>query len=279
MRVDAHHHLWDRAVHEQPWTDGIEALQGSFTVAQLEPQLRAAELDATVAIHCLADEDESRWLLADGADGGSVRGVVGWVDITADDVAQRIAGLRAGPGGERLVGLRSLVQAQTDPQWLQRSDVRRGLAAIGRAGLTFDLLISAAQLPAAVDVVRALPEVRFVLDHGGNPNPLAAAEWRVHIAELAACPNLVCKVSGLVTRLPRGARPSAGALRPWAEHLLERFGPDRLLFGSDWPVCLMVSSYAEVAATAHDLFAELTPGEQADVFGGVAVRTYGLAAA
>jgi L-fuconolactonase len=194
------------------------------------------------------------------------------VDLTAADIAETLAEL----GGGKLVGIRHLVQSEPDPGWLRRDDVRRGLREVARAGLVYDLLTLPHQLPAAIDTVRAVPELTFVLDHLSKP-PIASGAlepWAALVRELAAEPNVFCKLSGLVTEAWPGWRPAD--LRPYAQVALEAFGPARVMFGSDWPVCLLASSYAEVTALAEDLTAGLTADERAQVFDGTAARAYRL---
>ena len=174
------------------------------------------------------------------------------------------------------MGIRHLVQGEPDPRWLARPDVRRGLRAVAAAGLVYDLLTLPHQLPAAIDTVRALPGLTFVLDHLSKP-PISVGElhpWAELVRELAALPNVSCKLSGMVTEA--GPRWTVAGLRPYAEVVLDAFGPARVMFGSDWPVCLLASSYADVTSAARELTAALTREEQALVFGGTAARVYGL---
>jgi len=201
--------------------------------------------------------------------------VVGWVDLTDPGVADVLGALRERPGN--LVGVRHLVQGEPDPEWLSRPDVRRGLKAVGAAGLTYDLLTKPVQLPAAIATARALPEMTFVLDHLSKP-PIAAGKlepWARLVRELAAEPNVSCKLSGMVTEADR-AGWTVEQLRPYAATVLEAFGPARVMFGSDWPVCLLAASYAEVVDAAEALSAGLSEAERADVFAGTAERAYGL---
>jgi L-fuconolactonase len=209
--------------------------------------------------------------------GATVVGVVGWADLAGPDVAGELARLRELPGGGRPVGIRHLVQDEPDSAWLDRPEVRRGLRAVGDAGLVYDLLIRPSQLPAALRVTAALDDVRFVLDHAAKP-PIASGvrePWAAQIAELAARPNVTCKVSGLVTEAAAGWRPDQ--IAPYVDALVASFGPDRLMFGSDWPVCLLAATYDEVATVARDLLSRhLGPAELDQVFGATARSVYNL---
>lgn len=280
-RIDAHHHLWDLAARPQDWLEGpdMAAIHRDFTLADLSAETAAGRIDRTVLVQVLPDLDETVEFLALADDSGLVAGVVGWADLTAGPVEEILAGLHAVPGGDKLVGIRHLVQGEPDPAWLNRPDVRRGLRAVAEADLVYDLLTLPHQLPAAVATVRALPQLTFVLDHLSKP-PIASGEtepWASRLRELAAEPNVFCKLSGMVTEADRG-RWRVEDLRPYAEAVLEAFSPARVMFGSDWPVCLLAASYSEVCDAADQLTAHLDSDERADVFGGTAVRAYGLAA-
>jgi L-fuconolactonase len=276
-RVDAHHHVWDLAVRDQPWTAGLPALRRSFPLAELEPELRSAGIEATVLVQTVDVPEETPELLALAAKHPVIAGVVGWVDLTAPDVADRIAELVTGPGGRRLVGIRHGVQGEPDPRWLCRDDVRRGLAAVADAGLVYDLLVVPVQLPAAVETVRALPGLRFVLDHAGKPM-IAQGEragWAADIATLAAEDNVAVKLSGLVTEADLDNWTTED-IRPYAEDVLAGFGPERTMYGSDWPVCLLAADYPRVAGLARALIAGLSEAERDAVLGGTAARWYRL---
>jgi L-fuconolactonase len=278
-RIDAHHHVWTLADRPQDWLDGpaMAAIRRDFTLADLRPEIAAARIDRTILVQVLPDLDETVDFLALAGASEQVAGVVGWADLTAGSLAEVLAGLRAVPGGDKLAGLRHLVQAEPDPAWLNRSDVRAGLRAVADAGLVYDLLTVPHQLPAAIDTVRALPELTFVLDHVSKP-PIATGElepWASRIKELAGEPNVYCKLSGMVTEADHAGWRTED-LRPYAEVVLEAFGPARVMFGSDWPVCLLAASYAQVCEAAEQLTAHLSPTERADVFGGTAARAYRL---
>jgi L-fuconolactonase len=278
--IDAHHHVWDLAVRDQPWIEPDWPIRRSYTLADLAGPATAAGVEATVLVQTVLDPAETPEFLALAAawSGPLVAGVVGWVDLTRVDVADALAELTAAEGGERLVAIRHQVQGEPDPRWLCRPDVRRGLRAVGAAGLAYDLLTRPHQLPAAVETARDLPEVRFVADHlskppiaGGQPRP-----WADDLRALAACPNVAAKLSGLVTEADWTGW-TVEQLRPYAEVAVDAFGPDRLMFGSDWPVCLLATgSYGEVVDVARQLTDGLSATERAEVFAGTARRWYRL---
>jgi L-fuconolactonase len=278
--IDAHHHVWDLGVRDQPWIEPDWPIRRTYTLADLAGPARAAGVEATVLVQTVLDPAESGEFLALAAASSDppVAGVVGWVDLTRPDVADALAELAAAEGGDRLVGIRHQVQGEPDPRWLCRPDVRRGLSAVGAAGLAYDLLTLPHQLPAAVETVRDLPDVRFVLDHLSKP-PIARGQlrpWADDLRALAACPNVAAKLSGLVTEADRTGW-TVERLRPYAEVALDAFGPDRLMFGSDWPVCLLATdSYDEVVDVARRLTDGLAPTERAEVFAGTARRWYRL---
>ncbi|QKV95881.1 amidohydrolase family protein [Streptomyces sp. NA02950] len=279
-RIDAHHHLWDLTRREQPWMDGpwADPIRRTFTPRDLAPHLDAHGIGATVLVQSSSSLEETRELLALAEGSGRIAGVVGWADLTDPRLREVLASLAAGPGGRRLVGLRHQVQDEPDAHWLARRDVRRGLAAVAAAGLVYDLLVTPRELPSAIDAVRELPELRFVLDHAAKP-PVAAGErepWGRRLAALATLPNVVCKLSGLVTEASWDSWRSEQIL-PYAWYVLDAFGPGRVLFGSDWPVCTLAAPYDEVVALAERAALRLTEDERGALFGGTAAEVYGLA--
>ncbi len=307
--IDAHHHLWDIAAREhrwlmggQPWAadDELARLRRSFTLADLAPLAAAAGITGTVVIQTVAEPWETPDLLAlaVGRDahqaeeepcrpadaggarpaqaGGLLAGVVGWTDLTAPAVADAAAGLRELPGGEFLCGFRHPVLAEADPGWLARPAVLRGLEAVAAAGLTFDIVTLPHQLPAAVTAARSVPELTMVLDHLGGP-PVGSGQdgedgpWAATIRTLAALPNVTCKLSGAHT-----TPAHASDLRPYYEAVLAAFGPDRLMFGSDWPVSTLAAPYMQVCRLYQELTAQLSPAEQDAIFDRTARRVYRL---
>jgi L-fuconolactonase len=276
--VDAHHHFWDPAKADYPWlTDALAPIRRAFGPADLEPLLAESRVDLTVLVQARSSVHETRDFLAAAATHPFIAGVVGWVDLTAASIADDLAAVRAAPGGDRLVAIRHQIHDEPDAEWLARTDVRRGLRAVGSAGLAYDLLVRSRELPAAVDAAAALPDVRFVLDHAAKP-PVASHSiepWAGHLARLARLPNVTCKLSGLVTEADWTSWTAAD-VRPYAGIVLERFGPERVMFGSDWPVCLLAASYGRVLETAKDLTSDLTATERTRIFGLTAIETYRL---
>jgi L-fuconolactonase len=277
--IDAHHHVWDLSVRDQDWITGeaLAPLRRDFSVDDLRPEASAAGVDATVLVQTVAVADETPEFLALAAGAELIAGVVGWADLTAPDVAVTLSGLRGLPGGEFLVGIRHQVQGEPDPDWLCRADVLGGLRAVADAGLCYDLLTLPHQLPAAIRAATKIPELTFVLDHLSKP-PIRTGElepWADRLRVLGRLPNVVCKLSGMVTEADLETWKVAD-LRPYADVALEAFGPERVMFGSDWPVCLLAAPYGRVFEVARELTSHLSAAERDAVFGGTAARTYGL---
>ncbi len=278
MIVDAHHHFWDPGAADYPWlTEELAVIRRPFEPDDLAPELAATGVRATVLVQTRSSQDETAGFLALAAATPFIRGVVGWVDLTDPSVADTIDTLRAGTGGDHLVGIRHQAHDEPDADWLLRDDVVRGVRAVGAAGLVYDLLIRSRELPAALELARRLPDARFVIDHLAKP-PIATGAlepWRTGIAGFAPLEHVACKVSGLVTEADWSSWTAAD-LQPIVDHAIEVFGPERLLFGSDWPVCLLAATYAQVVGTAGRLLEGLSDGELGAVMGANATRIYGL---
>jgi L-fuconolactonase len=282
--VDAHHHVWDLAARPQDWLDEpvYAPIRRSFTVDDLRAAatrgIAGRRLTTSVLVQCLASAGETAELLALAGRDPLVGAVVGWADLTDPAVGDTVDRLRELPGGRLLRSVRHLVQSETDPQWLQRPAVDRGLAALADRGLGYDVLIRAGQLPQAIRLAGRRPDLRLVLDHAAKP-PIAAGDlagWRRELSTLAAHPQVWCKVSGLITEADHGSW-TTGDIRPVWDVLLQSFGPDRLMFGSDWPVCVVAGGWDRWAATTGELVHELSPGEQHAILAGTATTFYGLA--
>ena len=253
--------------------DGLAAIRRPFRPADLAPLLAAAGIDMTVLVQTLSSLDETREFLNTAANTEFIAGVVGWVDLTDPNVADTLTELRSGPGGRFLVGIRHQVHDEPDLRWLLRDEVKRGIRAVGDAGLVYDLLVRTRELPAAVELVSAMPDTSFVLDHIAKPKIAAGPrdlEWELAMAPLADRPNVTCKLSGMTTEADWKTW-TTHQLQTYVTRVLDWFGPERCMFGSDWPVSLLASDYARTVTTMKTLV-----GENADVFGGVATRVYGL---
>jgi L-fuconolactonase len=279
-RVDAHHHLWDPARRAYPWMDErLAPIRRRFGPEDLDAAAGPHGIGQTVVVQTVTSVEETEEFLAVAGAGGRIVGVVGWVDLTVADVADAVGALRAAPGGEALVGVRHQVHDEPDPAWLLRGEVLRGLAAVAEAGLAYDLLVRERELPAARAAVEQLPQLGFVLDHLAKPRIREAVvePWATELRALARLPNVTCKVSGLVTEADWDAWTPEQLVR-YVATAADAFGPDRLLFGSDWPVCLLAADYAEVAAAAEQALeaAGLDAAERDLVFGANARRIYRL---
>ena len=272
--IDSHQHFWDLSAHDQPWLASDPALAPllrNFTPADLAPLAAAEGVTASVVVQTVSESWETPELLALAAGPGLVTGVVGWADLTAPDVADVLARLRELPGGDRLSGIRHPVLIEPDSGWLARPDVLRGLAAVAGAGLAYDVVGEPRHLPAAVTAARQVPELRFVLDHLGNPDmsPEPSEPWASAFTQFAALENTTAKLSGVLSApLPQ--------LRPYYDFALNAFGPNRLMFGSDWPPCTLEATYAQVIAAARALTADLSATEQDAIFNGTARVAYRL---
>jgi L-fuconolactonase len=275
--IDAHHHFWDPAKASYPWmTDALAPIRRRFGPDDLEPLLAPNGVDRTVLVQTRSSFDETREFLATAAQHDFIAGVVGWVDLTGD-VAKQIARLRSEPGGKKLVGIRHQVHDEANPEWLDKKDVRRGIAAVGKASLAYDILVRTRELPAALSLVKALPEMRFVIDHIAKP-PIASGEideWAARMRPLAALPNVFVKLSGLVTEAD-WKRWTVRDITPYVQRVLEWFGPERCVFGSDWPVCLVAASYARVIDVCGQTIGDLASADRERIFGGNAAEIYRL---
>jgi len=276
--VDAHHHFWDPTRAAYPWmTEGLAKIRKPYRPADLRPLLAEAGVERTVVVQARQDLAETRELLEMAARTDFVAGVVGWVDLTDATVAQTLDDLRASPGGGKLVGIRHQVHDEEDPAWLLRPDVQRGLTAVGEAGLAYDLLVRTRELPAAVAAASLHPGLRLVVDHLGKP-PIATGddqEWAAAMAPLAFFANVYCKLSGLVTEADwSGWKP--GDLAPYVRQALSWFGAERCMFGSDWPVCELAASYAQVLEALRVGLGELDASSKAAVLGETAASFYRL---
>ena len=275
MKIDSHQHFWSYSAAEYPWIGaGMERIARDYLPVDLAAVAAPQGIGGSVAVQARQSVAESRWLLGLAEASPIIRGVVGWVDLRSAGVAAELAELSA---HEKFVGVRHVVQDEPDPRFVLGADFVRGLRQLQSYGLTYDLLIYPQQLPAAVQLVAMLPEQPFVLDHLAKPRIKTGAiqEWRRDVEALAQHGNVCCKVSGMVTEAEwRGWKPAD--FTPYLDVVLQAFGPERLMFGSDWPVCLLAGEYSEVVGIVADFFGRLSAAEQQFIWGGTATRFYGL---
>jgi L-fuconolactonase len=279
MIIDGHQHFWDPARANYPWMEAAELapIRRAFGAADLAPLLKANGIDASIVVQCRSALDETEEFLRIAAATPFVVGVVGWADLTDPLLGETLDRLRTSPGGDKLVGIRHQVHDEGDPDWLLRENVQRGLAAVFARDLAYDLLVRARELPAAIATAQAFPQARFVLDHAAKP-PIAAGgstDWSDRIASLAACSNVWCKISGLATEATWDDW-DAERLFPFVAHAATCFGEDRLIFGSDWPVCLLAGSYGAIKGALEACLAKLGPRVREKAFGVNAKAAYRL---
>jgi L-fuconolactonase len=271
--IDAHHHLWRFDPPQYDWiAPGDQVLRRDFILPELDAACAEAGVDGTVAVQARQSLDETLWLLGLARRSRRIRGVVGWVPLADPALADLLAGLAAGP--RTLVGVRHVVQGEADPAFLLRPDIARGIGRLAGAGLVYDLLVREHQLGQAIACVDAHPDVTFVLDHAAKPGPGDLSAWSAGIRDLARRANVHCKLSGLA--LEAGLDWSVAGLRCAVGVLLEAFGPGRLLYGSDWPVCLLATGYCRWLAAVEELIASCTAAERAAILGGNATTVYRL---
>lgn len=278
MRLDAHQHFWryDKAQHV--WmTDAMAALRRDYLPGDLAPLLQATGFDGTIAVQARQMVEETEWLLALAEQHSFIRGVVGWVDLRSPDLATQLQRFGANP---KLVGVRHVVHDEPDEDFMLRPEFRRGIARLADEGLTYDLLLRPPHLKAAIRLADEFKDQPFVLDHIAKPGVDAALWplWKEDLLRLAERENVTCKLSGLVTEADWGAwRPDD--FRPALDVVLQAFGADRLMIGSDWPVCTLAADYATTMGVVMDFVRDLAPSEQAGILGENCARFYGVARA
>ncbi|MFM9695950.1 amidohydrolase family protein [Streptomyces europaeiscabiei] len=281
--VDAHHHVWNLDHRPQPWLDepGHEPIRRTFDTDDLRSaatrSIAGRHLAGSVVVQCVASLPETRDLLVLADKDPLVGAVVGWVDLTSLAINEILDELCAGPGGSYLRAVRHVVQGEPDPEWLQRPSVEWGLRTVGDHGLGYDLLVRSHQLGQAVRLAERLPDLPLVLDHAGKPS-IASGElelWEKELRRLANHPQVRCKVSGLVTEADH-RKWTTDDIRPVWDVLLSAFGPERLMFGSDWPVCVLAGGWNRWATTVEDLLRDCSAAETEAILAGTATDFYHL---
>jgi len=282
--IDSHQHFWNPERFSYFWMEGeaVAPLRRPFLPADLAPLMRDAGVDATVLVQALMDVDETRWFLELANTTPWIAGVVGWVNLLDPRVGETLAGLTSRDDGDYLVGIRHMVQDEPDPNWLLQPQAIAGIREVGAQGLVYDLLLRPPQIAAGVKVSAQLPEVRFVVDHLAKP-PIASGEiaaWARDMAPFAEMPHVWCKLSGMVTEA-NWQTWTVDDLVPYVAKVVEWFGEERLLFGSDWPVCTLAADYGAVKSAAERALdivwgGELSSTARARIFGGNALEVYRL---
>ncbi len=275
MRLDAHVHFWRYSDDEYGWiSDEMAAIRRDFLPPDWQAVAGPLGFDGLIAVQARQTFDETRWLLELADEHPAIQGVVGWVDLRGPALDDQLDILSDHP---KLVGVRHIVQGEPDPGFMLHDDFLRGIARLGHHDLACDLLILAAQLPAAIEMVGHFPRQRFVLNHIAKPN-IASGEmepWATDIGRLAEHDNVWCKLSGLVTEADQDGW-AIGKLRGYLDAVFDAFGHERLMIGSDWPVCLGAASYEQVVAVVMAWMGDLPEDAQRGMLGGNCARAYGL---
>jgi L-fuconolactonase len=277
MKIDSHQHFWKYDPARDAWiTDAMQALKRDFLPEQLTVEMDTNGIDASIAVQADQSEEETLFLLDLAERRDRIAGVVGWIDLRSPQVGAR---LQFFSKFKKLRGFRHIVQAEPDERFLLRADFARGIARLSEFGYTYDLLLYPKHLPAAIELVAKFPEQRFVIDHMAKPEIKTdnRASWLANIRSVTANGNVFCKLSGLVTEAD-WKRWTPVDFAFYLDVVFDAFGPDRLMFGSDWPVCLLAGSYQQVKQLIEDYVDRHAAGESEKIFGGNAIRFYGLKA-
>jgi L-fuconolactonase len=278
MTIDAHQHFWRYDAVRDGWiTDAMSRLRRDFLPGEFEEECKANGIDGSIAVQADQSENETNFLLDLAKENERVLGVVGWVDLRSESIAER---LQFFTQFEKLRGFRHIAQAEADDQFLVGRDFTRGISLLREFGFTYDILIYPKQLPAAMELALRFPEQPFVVDHLAKPliKEGCLEPWASYMRTLAQNTNVFCKLSGLVTEAD-WMQWKAEDLRPYLDVVFEAFGPERLMFGSDWPVCLLAAGYARVKEVIESYVRVHAAQHKEKIFGGNAMRFYGLKAA
>jgi L-fuconolactonase len=277
--IDSHFHVWDAGARDHSWLSAAPTLELRYPIERYESEATRLAIDGAVLVQVLNDAAETLEFLDVAGASPLVEGVVGWVDLTAPDVEEQLAALQESPHGRFVVGVRPLLEGVAAVDFLEQPAVFRGLCAVAKCGLTFDFMGRTDQLASARRVLERCNELRIVLDRAGKPllSDLGAFNWREHLVAMARTGRVAAKFAGLANEAGPGW--SADVIQPVVDVLLDTLGPTSLMFGSDWPVCLMVASFDEVVDLTRDCFRGLDASELAGVLGENARRVYGLAPA
>ncbi len=280
MRIDSHHHIWDLSIRDQEWIAGdeMQPIRRNFSIADLKDASAPSRIDKTVLVQTVTDYTETPELLEIAQSEQLVGAVVGWLKIDAPDAIEHLHQYLDLPGADYLKGIRDIAQDHPDPNYLAKPETISNVQKLGKLGITYDLLTKIPELPAAIELVRACPDVQFVMDHISKPK-IAKQEvepWKTLMSELANFPNVLCKVSGLVTEA-NWKEWQVKDFKPYVDHVIEIFTPQRLMFGSDWPVSNLGGTYSEIVELAQALTSGFSPSEAEFFWHKSAASAYNLA--
>ena len=280
MRIDSHHHIWDLSIRDQEWITGeaMQPIRRNFVISDLKDAIKSSRIDRTILVQTVTDYAETPELLKIAQSEQLVGAVVGWLTIDAPDAIEHLHRYLDLPGAEYLKGIRDIAQDHPDPNYLAKPETISNVRKLGKLGITFDLLTKTPELRAAIELVRACPDVQFVMYHISKPY-IAKKEiepWKNLMSELATFPNVLCKVSGLVTEA-NWKDWKVKDFKPYVDHVIEIFTPQRLMFGSDWPVANLGGTYAEVVELAEALTSGFSPSESESFWHKTAASAYRIA--
>jgi L-fuconolactonase len=278
MKIDSHQHFWRYDAARDAWiTDSMALLKRDFLPEHLAPELVANGIDASIAVQTDQSEAETMFLLDLAEKNKLIAGIVGWVDLLSPGFGERLEHFSHFP---KLRGFRHIAQAEPDDRFLARENFVKGIAQLRAFAFTYDILIYPRQLPAALELAGRLPEQPFVIDHLAKPEIKSGktAPWAAHIREMAQNKNVFCKLSGLVTEADC-KHWNADDFKPYLDVVFDAFGVERLMFGSDWPVCLLASTYSQVKQLIDGYMEKYPQRDKEKIFGGNAARFYGLKSA
>ena len=273
LKIDAHHHFWQYSPEEYAWIgSGMEVLQRNFMPADLHARITAAGIDGVVTVQARQSVEETRWLLELAQQHEFMRGVVGWLPLTAPDIQAQLERFSA---YKKLKALRHVLHDEPDDNYMLRADFNRGIETLRYLNLAYDILIFEKHLPQTLAFVDRHPGQIFVVDHIAKPRIKGRilAPWDKHMAELAQRANVYCKLSGVVTEADH-AHWTPADIKPYLDVVLHAFGPQRLMFGTDWPVCLLACSYEQWVKAVKDFIAPLSAAQQDRIMGGTAAEAY-----
>ena len=282
MRIDSHHHLWDLAISPRPWLAGemLAGIKRTFSMKDFYAERASAQIDQSILVQTISVYVEMKEFFAVAAEHESVVGVVAWIDMSSTDCFQQLEKYLDLPGADRLVGIRDGAQGRADAQWLAGDQIAVNARRLAEKDLTFDLLVDPSNLAASTKLVSRCPDTTFVLDHIGKPNIAKGdqselATWSHSINELAKHKNVSCKISGMVTEADWKAWEEKDFKR-YFDVVLNAFGADRIMYGSDWPVCKLAATYEQVAQLAEYLIQDLSPSEKEKFWALNAKKAYGI---